>query len=599
MKKATKGILIGACSFCLLLGGFVGGVHANASEKNYLAVNYEKKTVTAFQGQTVELAKVTPIYPDKVEYVFYTLLMPDGTRVSVENGLFKASQAGEYTVLISVVGKDGKTNVESYAVNVTKSAKPVITEFPVVPTAFIEGFSYTVPEATFTDYNLQMPDEVAYTTVFVDENGAESLITGEFSPSVRLHENCVQLKYTATSSVTEETEELIYSVPVLKAITEDEWGDKFYAFDKMFATEGVTSSGLEETGAVFYGENDFKIAYANPLDSSFSVDFTSVAGYDNFHSVVFTLTDYVDDSVSFTLEITPIDAEQSRVTINSTISSVVKGSFKDYNGGFMLVYDNQSFEIINAFGKVGEVKTNTNGEPFTGFASNLVRLTVQTKGVYGTSAIKISNINGQYMNAMKNTDRIAPTLFLEKEMQVRYGVGEKVTLPKAIGVDVVCPNVEMSVSVTAPDGNVAVSLENESLFELNINEEKYFQATQLGEYIVQYVATDENGNKFTATYYTIYIVDKVAPSLALKSAVKSDVSLGEEITIPQIEYADDLTKPEELYVIITLNTPKGNFERLEAGATVKFEVAGTYHLCFTVIDSFKNMTTVERIIVCK
>ena len=239
MKKATKGILVGACSFCLMLGGFVGGVYAKASEKSYLTVNCGEKTTTAFQGQTVEIAEVVPVYPDKVEYIFYTLLMPDGTRVSIENGAFEALQAGEYTVLISIVGKDGKTNVESYAVNVTKSEKPVVTEFPVVPTAFIEGFSYTVPEATFTDYNLQTPDEVAYTTVFVDENGAESLITGEFSPAVRLHENCVQLKYTATSSATGETEELIYSVPVLKAITEDEWGDKFYAFDKMFVTEGV------------------------------------------------------------------------------------------------------------------------------------------------------------------------------------------------------------------------------------------------------------------------------------------------------------------------------------------------------------------------
>ena len=75
--------------------------------------------------------------------------------------------------------------------------------------------------------------------------------------------------------------------------------------------------------------------------------------------------------------------------------------------------------------------------------------------------------------------------------------------------------------------------------------------------------------------------------------------LGEELTIPQIEYADDLTKTEDLYVMITLNTPKGNFESLKVGSKVKFEVAGTYHLCFTVIDSFKNMTTVERIIVCK
>ncbi len=600
MKKATKGILVGACSFCLLLGGFVGGVYAKASERNYLTVNYGEKTTTAFQGQTVEVAKVTPVYPDKVEYVFYTLLAPDGTRVTVEDGDFEALQAGEYTVLISIVGKDGNTNVESYTVSVSKSAKPVATTLPVVPTAFIEGFSYTVPEAAFTDYNLSTPDEVAYAVALIDEDGAESVITGEFLPSVRLHENCVQLKYTATSSVTGQTEALIYSVPVLKAITEDEWGDKYYAFDKMFVTEGVTSSDLEETGALFYGENDFKISYANALNASLSVDFASVVGYDNFQSVVFTLTDYVDESVAVSVEIASLNAEQSRVTLNSAVSTTVRGSFKDYNSGFMLVYDNQSFEVANALGDaVGAFKTDLNGKPFKGFPSNLVRLTAEIKSVYGSSAIKIANINGQYMNATKNTDRIAPTLFLEKEMQVRYAFGETVTLPKAIGVDVVSPNVEVSVNVTAPDGNVVSSLNGVSLWEAEAGVENAFNAAQLGEYVVQYIAADESGNKFTATYYTVYVVDKIAPVLALKSTVKSDVTVGDELTIPEIEYSDDLTATEDLYVIITLNTPKGNFERLEVGSKFKFEIAGTYHLCFTVIDSFKNMTTVERIIVCK
>lgn len=600
MKKTTKALLIGVCSLGLLFGGFAGGVYAMANEKNYLTIDYNEKTTEAFQGQKVELATVVPVFPNKVDYIFYTVVAPDGTRFEVSEDEFLVSQTGEYTVLISVVGNDGATSVDSYTISVTKSEKPIVTEAPIIPTAFIEGFKYEVPKAVFTDYNPQTPTEVVYTTSLIDEDGKESVLTEEFSPSARIHESCVQLKYIAKSTITGKEEVLLYEVPVLKAVKEDEWEEKYYDFDKMFVTEGVISSTLEQTGVVFYGENDFQSTYANALNASLSVNFTSIAGYDNFKSVVFTLTDYIDESVQLLIEVAPISDEESRVTFNSTISAVIKGSIKDYSSGFLLVYDNETLEVANALGDVvGVVEMDLKGKPFKGFPSNLVRMKVEAKGVYGDSAIKISHINGQNMNSTRKVDKIAPYLVLEKEMQLRYGVGENVILPKAIGIDVMSPNVEVSVNVTAPDGNPVMALNGVSLWEADASVENTFKATLVGEYVVQYIATDISHNKFSATYYTVYAVDNTPPMVTLKGVVKSEVALGAELTVPQIEYSDDLTKTEDLYVLITLNHARGNFERVEVGSKIKFEIAGTYHLCFTVIDSFKNMTTIERIIVCK
>lgn len=603
MTKTKKLFVTLMIAFSFLCGGIVGVLMTNAETRNDLAVRYQYgKQTTAFLGESVKTAKATPIYPDKVKFVSYMVETPDGKTLSVKNESFTPETTGDYTVFVCVQGNDASTYVESYVVSVTKSAKPIMTQAPVLPAAFIEGFAYDAPVAHFTDYNETTPKDTEYTVYYISENGVETEVKEDFSPTVSLHGDKISLKYTATSSVTGETQSKFFDVPVLKAIEEDTYGDKLYNYQNMFVCEGVSSSDLSQSGSIFYGSNDFKVTYANLLKADgCSLGLTSLEGMANFGSLRITITDAVNKSEYVTLDISAIDENSSKLVINSATEKTVNGSVENLATGFWFTFENDTLKLFDTSYKlVATVSTTGNGDSFSGFSSNKVIVSVEAKALTAKSALVIYEVNGQPFNIDYRYDTIKPSIITEKEMPIRYVVGETITVSKAYAIDIIDPTVQVTVSVIDKETFMPIqAIDGTILKDVSAEKEYAFISEKTGSYTVEYYSKDVNDRYTDIPSYSLLVRDEQAPIVNVASPIAAAVSIGESITIPDFTYTDDYSSAEEMKTLVTVSVADGNYETVKAGDTFTFKAVGMYHIRFTVIDAYFNMTTVEYVVECR
>ena len=601
IKKTVIGLIL---ALVLLIGGLFGGLltSTSAEKENELAVRYQHgKQTTAYLGEEVKTAKATPVYPDKVDHISYMVETPDGNTFAVENGAFVPEKAGEYTVYVCVVGNES-TYVDSYVVTITKSAKPIMTVAPVLPAAFVEGFAYRAPQATFVDYNGAKAQEVAYDVYYVDENGLESKVEETFEPTISIQGEYVALKYVAKSAVTGETEVKIFQLPVMKGMEKDKYGTTMYNYQNMFVTKGVSSTDLTQDGCVFYGSNDFKVTYANILKADdCSIGLMALEGMDNFSTVRVTITDATDKDIFITLDISAIDESTSKVVINSTTTKIVSGSVKDLEMGMWITFENDNLKLYDTtYGFISTITTTGTGDVFNGFASNRVIVSAEVKGLTAKSALVVYEVSGQSFNLNYRYDRIKPFVTTEKEINIRYSVGDRILVPKAYALDIIDPTVRATVTVTdKATGLPVTSVDNILLENVSAEREYVFDTEKTGEYNVAYYAIDVNGRYTDVPSYDLLVLDETAPTVQVSSDIPSLVGVGSWITVPSFTYQDDYSTKEEMTAFITVSVSDGNYETVKAGDKFTFDAVGVYHIRFTVFDAYYNMTTVEYVVECR
>ena len=597
MKKFKKKILVAAFSSVMFITGIVGMSIASATTNNWLAVSFAEKKEAAYLGEKVELVTVTPVYPDRVQKIYYSVEAPNGETVTHDGNSFSVSQIGDYKIYVCVVGKNGETYVESYTMSATKSAAPILATAPAMPVAFLEGMTYDVPKASFLDYNQGMPASVDSHVYMVDEFGVESLLEDKFQPNVTLHGSEIGLKYVSQSKVTGEEIITTYFVPVLEAIEKDTYGNNLYSYDKMFVTKGVQNSETNKTGATFYGKNEFSLSYANKLQQDFSIAFKSQANHTNFSSVVLTLTDTENSSEYITIEI--FNADATTVKINDGAAIAAKGSFKNFEKGFALRFDSKKLTLEDTDGgRLGEITKTAEGKDFKGFSSNFVCVDISVKRVGALSALTIVNLNGHGMTSNNTQDYILPYVEAASDFSTKNKLGDTVVLPEAFAYDVIDPSVERKISVFNKNGEVVMAKDGTFLFEAPADRPHEVVLNVKGEYTVQYIAIDINGNTYDYVYYSMFALDSVAPILEVEE-ITAKVKVGQEITIPKLTYSDNDTAIENLSVWIVVNKPYGNHDYVEQGAKYRFEEAGTYYIRYSVMDENNNITTVEHTVICK
>jgi hypothetical protein len=603
MTKVKKTVVALLFVLVLLLGGLFGGMTAGAEQQNDLAVRYlHGKQTTAFLGESVKTAKATPVYPDKVDHVSYLVETPDGDTFAVENGKFTPEKAGEYVVHVCVVGNDATTYVESYVVSVTKSEKPIMTSAPVLPAAFIEGFAYRAPVAQFTDYNGATAKEVKYDVYYVDENGEETVVSDTFSPTISLHGEDIALKYVATSTVTGQTQEKWFNVPVLQALGEDEYGDTLYNYQNMFVTDGVSSTNISKDGCIFYGSNDFKVTYANLLKADgCGFGLASLKGMANFGTLRITITDSVDKNAYVTLDVSAIDENLSKIVVNSATTKTVNGSVLNTDTGFWFAFENDTLKLFDTtYTLITTVATTGSGEKFEGFKSNKVIVSVEAKSLIAKSALVIYEVNGQSFNIDYRYDRIKPFVATERELPIRYGVGDTIVIPKAYAIDIIDPTVRATVTVTDKATGMPITTVDGTVLDGVLAEKEYaFVVSAPSEYHVEYYAKDVNGRYTDIPSYDLLVRDETAPTLNVTSDIPSAVGVGSWINIPTFTYEDDYSTKEEMKTLVTISVPDGNYDTVQAGEKYTFDAVGVYHIRFTVIDAYFNMTTVEYVVECR
>ena len=98
--------------------------------------------------------------------------------------------------------------------------------------------------------------------------------------------------------------------------------------------------------------------------------------------------------------------------------------------------------------------------------------------------------------------------------------------------------------------------------------------------------------------YTIYVFDGVTPTISVPNLMASNVYAGTSLTVPVMEFSDNVTTNENIVTLITITLPDDSYQVVESGTQFTFTIPGTYFVRYTVMDEAFNFASVEQKITC-
>lgn len=523
---------------------------------------------TAYVGESVRLPDVTVDGGSGNKTVDTYVLCPDGSRATGRS--FTPQAAGIYRFTVEATDYIGRTFTDTQTITVAVPDAPII-RMPSVRKVFLNGYGYTLPQATATD--VKNGGGAVTPTVSVQYgDGTPEPVSGTFTPDITKGDR-ITVIYTAvgaTGTATNSVTATVVDGGIPRAVKAENY----------FLHDGFTV-GYKTNGLAFVTEEpgDKTLPFANPLLANnlrlgFSVDPTANA----YESLAVTLTDAEDEDVSLTLRIyrgTDGTATKSRMTIGSDKSDYeVSSSFFGLTTyGFDIGYNNASCSVVDYSGNrtVGAVT-----DPgFTGFPSGKVYLTIAVEGATGKAGVTVGSVGNQtFAYAAGETtlnDRTSAQLGLQDTIRRSATFGQPYAVPAAIAADVLNPNASVTLTVVAPDGS--------QIYKGAIDTAYTFTPDQYGAYKIQYERTA--GSRSETTPYTVTVKDTVPPTLTVNGAVPTTARRGDAISLPNATVTDNRDTDLTYYILIC--DPRGTMYTLQSGATYAY--AGVYQVTYYCCDA--------------
>lgn len=581
-----------------LFAGMVATNKAQASSN--LKIEFNARQTVAEYGGFANAPDYTVLYPDEVSTVKTIVVSPSGKPVQIENGVFGVSEEGKYSVYVEVVGVDETKTIYNYDVVSESKNYPVPAEKINLPKAFLAGESYDLKIAKFND--LPNGKENCEYKVFVTDANGRREINGEYVPTVSISGESVDVEYVASGT---ESKTLTYSVPVQIANKLDEsLGIPVYSFKDLFITENVSDSANGEAGVEFFTENgNSSISYCLPLNANFGAVVKSAAGENNFESVTFSLADSKNATERITIEIKNSASANSVVLFNGDKTALYSGNFIE---GISITFDNDSLYFKDGANQsLYKFSKTVNGVDFNGFSSKKVYCEITVNGVVAASKLTVQELCLQSMSVAGDAgydyDYREPKLILLDLISQQLPVKSTAITPRAVLADVldVAPKGKLSVKylVDSRTKEDVVGTDGKIMNDLSINESHQFVLDKIGEYQLAYEYVDKSGNS-DVSYYSIYSMDDVKPTVTLKDNVKQVVKCGGSIKIPSVDYSDNVTPNEKLYARIVVSSPDGHFKNVDGGSEFKLTEKGEYDILYYVYDEAYNMSFISIRIYC-
>jgi hypothetical protein len=503
-----------------------------------------------------------------------SVIAPNGEVIEEPNGAL-IDQEGTYVVRISFEDFIGRKQVISYTVTSTISPSPIIYEASL-PTAFINGSTYILPDFYAVDYStgtLQEPTK----SIKVVYNGVETVIGEDrkFTPHVENHQDTVKIVYAAEN---ENGMVSYYEYLVKILIVSNESGldmSAYFALDNMTAGEKTASYVEFLTSTEGAG-----LTFVNPLIASgLSLEVYVPKAKNKFSSLTITLTDALDSTIatSFTIYKHINNANYSYLEHNGEKVNIAGNFFDLTSYGLSVSYNNTSRYLFdrNANKNLLVLSTNLDGEEFNGFPSGKVYMSMKINGVEGESSLQIRLIGNQNFSNL-TTDRVLPQIQLSSFITRTMEIGEQLKVPAAIAADVLSKDVTLKVTIKKG---------SKVLYTGSIDEDFYYIPDQYGSYRIEYSATA--GNRTSTSAYFVEVKDRENPTLTLSGAVPTTGNIGKVITLPTAMVADNHSQNLRVWIYIT--EPTGRMITLEEGATTFVpQMSGRYRVTYYVHDDYAN-----------
>lgn len=176
------------------------------------------------------------------------------------------------------------------------------------------------------------------------------------------------------------------------------------------------------------------------------------------------------------------------------------------------------------------------------------------------------------------TDILAPEIQLTEDLNAEPEYEARVKIPYAKAFDVCTQYLTVTFTLTAPDGTVLFS--NEA-----VGQDKYFTASQYGEYTLTYRATDY-AKKTKSLTYTLNVLDKISPVIVYDGERMLACRLNGTLNFTVAKVYDDMDTEPSLSVLLVC--PDGTIKNVTAEMKYTFTQGGKYVLHYYACDKSGN-----------
>ena len=316
--------------------------------------------------------------------------------------------------------------------------------------------------------------------------------------------------------------------------------------------------------------------------STFGIAFNGTEKTSGINGINVYLRDLADSkkSLKFTYEHSN-GSSYFYLNNDSAKKVALSGSFKE-NEKIELnldLFDKKVNFDVNTAGKL-DITTYVDGQEFKGFTYNKVLVDIEIISATSEAAIYLNSINA---NTFSNgvMDRISPVLDVLGEYGGTFNVGEKVSVPEALAIDVISGDCPMKLSVSAPDGSVVVD-------NIDYDGKGFeFDLKQFGEYYVAISAEDLSGNA-EIFQYSVTAKDDEKPVLSKNGSAPGKAKVGETFEIPV--YSASVGSGKTVDITVYVCAPDGKTTVIDSncnGYTAASE--GTYKFLIRAEDNLGNI----------
>ena len=520
----------------------------------------------------------------------------NGETYEITDG-FRPEIEGEWKVVYTVTDYIGRVGTAEYTINAVKGDGYVLLDEIILPQILLSDCEYELPYLEATSYvtgsAVHTPCKVAVT----DNNGTKTYDAGDkFVPSVANSGDMVTITYQC-GGVDVETVE----VPTIIAKGDGEkivaknyfYGEGFstsYTYLNSKGEEKWYSAGIE----IIADETSERCGwtFATPqLTNNFKMEFAGLADKTRFESLVITLTDSKNKNEAISLELTVRPVGTMLVVGDKSVESKTISLITD--DAYQVEYRNGKF----TFGGVSIAAEKTlSGEEFTGFSSSLVYVSVDMKNPKAGASYLFRVMNESNISR-RNLEVFAPNFEILGEFGGNQSINNVFEIFPAVANDVFAPNVDMTMTVSAPDGSIVVDNKGLKLENVATDKSYFITLTQYGKYSITYNVAEKDWVKVNKLEMVkaVFVIDEAAPQVAFTNATQTTAKVGDTISCPDVVYKDNVTKNEDMHIVSGVYNPYGKFFLFEEGQNaIKCINEGEYMFIVMVFDEFGNMNSVRH-----
>lgn len=534
------------------------------NEIRFVAETEEARTSTVGERICLDSVSVTGGTGELVRNI--GVKDPQGRFCKLEGLSFVPESEGTYTV--SYVAQDifSQKAVYRYEIEVSQPSGSSVLLKQNLPSVFLSGYTYTLPEAIAKNYTTGSAEAV---TISVKE-GEEviSLSDGKYRPDG--DEGEVTVIYSTASTKKE------FTVPVVNI-----WKDAEQSaidISQYFLADGFAKE-LTKDNISFTSESSASVTFVNSLLMRGFYAGIELSGTDRFE-IVF------EDSALYGCKVTVVFENTDsgvKISIGGKTVTTVSGSLT----GLTQIKMTEDGKSLSVFGVQIPFSVYDNGIAFDGFSGDLARITFRIQDEDG-GIFAIKQLNQQFISSEILYDMVRPTISLHSSYGGSFLLGEKYTICAAGIADELDPTVRTSVSVLKPDGNYAVAADGTVLNGASVDRDYEITLDQYGSYYVTYSAAVDGiwGNSFE---YVMKAVDTTAPEIVIDAdSTQTKAAVGSEVKIPSATVTDNLSDAENIKLTVYIQAPNGKFTLCEDDSFTP-DQKGVYLLRYFAFDEEGNI----------